>query len=29
MHALTVFGYVDALKRLPNLLATYRDVKRR
>lgn len=29
MHALTVFGYVDALKRLPSLLATYRDVKRR
>src|SRR5690606_22694226 len=29
MHALTVFGYVDALKRLPGLLATYRDVQRR
>ena len=29
MHALTVFGYVDALKRLPSLLSTYRDVKRR
>ncbi|CUJ52386.1 lipid-A-disaccharide synthase [Achromobacter aegrifaciens] len=29
MHALTVFGYVDALKRLPSLLGTYRDVKRR
>lgn len=29
MHALTVFGYVDALKRLPSLLATYGDVKRR
>ena len=26
---LTVFGYVDALKRLPSLLSTYRDVKRR
>lgn len=29
MHALTVFGYVDALKRLPGLLATYRDVRER
>ena len=29
MHALTVFGYVDALKRLPSLLGTYRDVKQR
>jgi len=29
MHALTVFGYIDAFKRLPDLLATYRDVKRR
>lgn len=29
MHALTVFGYVDALKRLPNLLRTYYDVKSR
>jgi len=29
MHALTVFGYIDAFKRLPGLLATYRDVKRR
>jgi lipid-A-disaccharide synthase len=29
MHALTVFGYVDALKRLPSLLRTYRDVKSR
>ncbi len=29
MHALTVFGYVDALKRLPGLLGTYGDVKRR
>ncbi|WP_459618440.1 lipid-A-disaccharide synthase [Bordetella sp. 2513F-2] len=29
MHALSVFGYVDALKRLPGLLATYRDVQRR
>jgi len=29
MHALSVFGYVDALKRLPGLLATYRDVKKR
>lgn len=29
MHALTVFGYVDALKRLPQLVSTYRDVKKR
>jgi lipid-A-disaccharide synthase len=29
MHALTVFGYVDAFKRLPSLLNTYFDVKRR
>lgn len=29
MHALTVFGYVDALKRIPSLLSTYRDVKQR
>ncbi|WP_067749461.1 lipid-A-disaccharide synthase [Orrella dioscoreae] len=29
MHALTVFGYVDALKRLPSLLSTYGNVKRR
>ncbi|HUH59925.1 MAG TPA: lipid-A-disaccharide synthase [Candidimonas sp.] len=29
MNALTVFGYVDAIKRLPSLLATYRDVKNR
>jgi lipid-A-disaccharide synthase len=29
MHALTAFGYLDALKRLPSLLAIYRDVKRR
>jgi len=28
MHALTVFGYVDALKRLPSLLRIYRDVRR-
>lgn len=27
MHALSVFGYVDALKRLPSLIRTYRDVK--
>ncbi|OXR49376.1 lipid-A-disaccharide synthase [Pusillimonas sp. T2] len=27
MAALTVFGYVDALKRLPGLLRTYHDVK--
>lgn len=29
MHALTVFGYVDALKRLPGLLRIYGDVSRR
>lgn len=29
MAALTVFGYVDALKRLPGLLRTYHDVKSR
>lgn len=29
MEALSVFGYVDALKRLPNLIATYNNVKRR
>ncbi len=29
MHALTVFGYVDALKRLPSLLRIYGDVSRR
>jgi lipid-A-disaccharide synthase len=29
MHALTVFGYIDALKRIPSLLAIYGDVKRR
>jgi len=29
MHALSVFGYVDALKRLPRLLSTYRHVKGR
>lgn len=29
MNALTVFGYVDAFKRLPSLLATYFDVKKR
>jgi len=28
MHALTVFGYVDALKRLPALWQIYRDVRR-
>jgi len=28
MHALTVFGYVDALKRLPSLLRIYGDVRR-
>ena len=27
MNALTVFGYVDALKRLPTLLRTHHDVK--
>lgn len=29
MAALSVFGYVDALKRLPQLVSTYLDVKRR
>ncbi|OWT81046.1 MULTISPECIES: lipid-A-disaccharide synthase [unclassified Achromobacter] len=29
MHALTVFGYVDALKRIPSLLSIYGDTKRR
>ncbi|HLU80109.1 MAG TPA: lipid-A-disaccharide synthase [Burkholderiaceae bacterium] len=29
MHALTVFGYVDAFKRLPGLLRIYGDVSRR
>lgn len=29
MHALTVFGYVDALKRLPSLLRIYGDISRR
>jgi len=29
MHALTVFGYVDAFKRLPSLLGAYFGVKRR
>lgn len=29
MHALSVFGYVDALKRLPSLIHIYLDVKRR
>jgi lipid-A-disaccharide synthase len=29
LRALTVFGYVDALKRIPSLLAIYGDVKRR
>ncbi len=29
MDALTVFGYVDAFKRLPGLLGTYFDVKKR
>jgi len=28
MHALTVFGYVDALKRLPGLLRIYIDLRR-
>lgn len=27
MHALSVFGYVDAIKRLPTLIRTYQDVK--
>ncbi|ALM83144.1 lipid-A-disaccharide synthase [Bordetella sp. N] len=29
MNALTVFGYVDALKRIPSLLSIYGDTKRR
>jgi len=29
MDALSVFGYVDALKRLPSLIATYNRVKKR
>ena len=29
MHALSVFGYVDAIKRLPSLLHIYHDVKNR
>lgn len=29
MNALSVFGYVDALKRLPSLLGVYRDMKQR
>jgi len=29
MHALSVFGYVDALKRLPALIRIYSDVKNR
>ncbi len=29
MHALTVFGYVDAFRRLPGLLRIYGDVQRR
>lgn len=29
MHALSVFGYVDAIKRLPSLINIYRDVKNR
>ncbi|MBF6616317.1 MAG: lipid-A-disaccharide synthase [Candidimonas sp.] len=29
MNALSVFGYVDAFKRLPSLLNTYFDVKKR
>lgn len=29
MDALTVFGYVDALKRMPSLLRTYFNVKKR
>lgn len=29
MAALSVFGYVDALKRLPQLVSTYMDTKRR
>jgi lipid-A-disaccharide synthase len=29
MHALSVFGYVDAIKRLPALMRIYSDVKKR
>ena len=29
MHALTVFGYVDALKRLPTLIRNFTDVRKR
>lgn len=29
MEALSVFGYVDALRRLPQLISTYRNVKKR
>ena len=29
MHALSVFGYVDALKRLPSLIHIFNNVKRR
>ncbi|QDQ87272.1 lipid-A-disaccharide synthase [Alcaligenaceae bacterium SJ-26] len=29
MHALSVFGYVDAIKSLPRLLGIYRDVRKR
>ena len=29
MHALSVFGYVDALKRLPSLVRIFHNVKRR
>ena len=29
MHALTVFGYVDAFRQIPTLLRTYFDVKKR
>jgi len=29
MHALSVFGYVDAIKRLPTLIHIYHDVKNR
>jgi lipid-A-disaccharide synthase len=29
MHALSVFGYLDAFKRLPSLIHIYRDVKKR
>ncbi len=29
MHALSVFGYVDALKRLPSLLSIYRNTRDR